>query len=68
MREAVIPPQSKPTNFISVKMKASTDYVDAVVTSFATNEKYVYNLKLLPPFQILGKYVVVKRCDGREKF
>ncbi len=41
--EAVIPPQSKPNNFISVKMNGATVVVDAQ-TTFSTNERYVYGV------------------------
>lgn len=41
--EAVIPPQTKPTNFISVKMNGATVVVDAQ-TTFSSNERYVYAL------------------------
>lgn len=44
--EAVIPPQTAPSNFISVLFNGKTITSEVEVGSFSTGEKYVYKIKI----------------------
>ena len=50
--EAIIPPQDKPTDFISVKMNDCVVNVDASVSTFDDNKRYSYAINVKEAFDV----------------